>query len=112
MAGWFAWPLDSDQKTVQQPIQQVPAAQKEVAIQPLQDEESILTEVAKEVATQPATLLHKEEQDHNPIASQHSPYVDRQVQFRTADNNILLSPQTLTYTVANASKEGDAIVMN
>ena len=107
MAGWFAWPLDSDQKTVQQPIQQVPAAQKEVAIQPLQDEESILTEVAKEVATQPATLLHKEEQDHDPIASQHSPYVDRQVQFRTSDN-ILLSPQTPVNTVANASKERGA----
>ena len=62
------------------------------------------TEVAKEVAPQPAPLLQKAEQDQDPIASQDSTYIDRQVQFRMADNNVLLSPQTLVDTVANASK--------
>ena len=64
-------------------------------------------EVTKEIAIQLAPLLQKAEQDQDPIASQDSTNVDRQVQFRMADDNVLLSPQTLVDTVANASKEGD-----
>ena len=62
--------------------------QKEVVIKPP-------TEVAKEVATQPAPLLHKPEQDQDTIASQVSTNVDGQVQLRMVYDNILLSPLTL-----------------
>ena len=50
-------------------------AQKEVVIKCAKDIST--TEVAKEAATQPVPLLHKPEQDQDPIDSQVSTNVDR-----------------------------------
>ena len=79
---------------------------KEIAIQPVQGKEVVIkppTKVAKEVATQPAPLLHKPEQDQDTIDSQVSTTVDGQVQLRMVHDNILLSPLTLL-VVQQASK--------
>ena len=84
-------PAPLPQTTVQQPIQQLPATQ--------QGDRHDHVMVKDPIASQDPTKV-------DTIASQDSTYVDRQVQFRTADNNILLSPKTLTDTVTNASKEG------
>ena len=62
-------PLHSDQKTVQQPVQQVPGTQ------------------------QPDR--HEQDMVQDPIASKDSTYFDRQVQLRMSNDNILLSPLTL-----------------
>ena len=62
----------------------------------------------KEVAIQPAPLLHKPEQDQDPIVNQVSTDVDGQAQLRMVSDNILPSPLTLL-GVQEASKSMEVV---